>query len=333
MKSNLSKIELNFNSILQKRTENKELRELLIQENVIDFFSNDYLGLSRDSDFHHSVFKRIASHQNFKLGATGSRLISGNFNEIEALENQIADVHKVESALFFSSGYNANLALFSCIASRKDTILIDQLVHRSVYDGCRLSFATIKKFKHNDLVHLESLLQKYKGNCFVAIESLYSMDGDFAPLIEILALTEKYNAALIVDEAHAFAVFGLGKVNELHLQNRVFASLMTYGKGLGCDGASILGSEILKKYLINFASPFIYSTAPSLFQVVKISEAYHKMHNIKYLQHKLQLNIKCFRSFGFKNNSDPTSPIQIIFIDNLYNLEIWKIATRCILSV
>lgn len=282
----------------------------------IDFFSNDYLGFSRNEKLHTELANWFVENPHELSGSTGSRLISGNKIEVENIEKSIAKWHGYDNALFFTSGYNANLALFSSLGKRGDTVIVDELIHRSVHDGIRLSFAEKKKFKHNDLSHLESQLQKAKGKTIVAVESLYSMDGDFAPLREIIDLTQKYEAELIVDEAHAFGVFGFGLVHQLGLQNDVWATVITYGKAMGMHGAVVLGDEILKNYLINFASPFIYSTSPPISQIRSIQFGYEFLKNNSHLIDNLQNNIQYLRQFSMPWFSEDKSPIQILEFNN-----------------
>ena len=162
--------------------------------------------------------------------------------------------------------------MLSSVPQKGDVIIYDQLSHASIRDGIRLSFASSFSFLHNDVDDLEKKLSaaaKSSQNIFVVTESVFSMDGDMAPLNEISKLCEKYNAALIVDEAHATGIIGEkgeGLVQHLDLQQKCFATLHTFGKACGCHGAVILGSKQLKKYLINFARPFIYSTALASFR-------------------------------------------------------------------
>lgn len=297
---------------LEERKANGILRELKVYDNPVDFYSNDYLGLSQNARFQAEIQQILSENPKSLLGSTGSRLISGNSKIITQTEDFLAHTHKTESALLFPSGYKANLALFSCIADRNDTILVDELIHRSVHDGCSLAKATKWKFRHNDLDHLESLLKKAKGNIILAIESLYSMDGDFAPLTTIADLALKYGANLIVDEAHAMGVFGKGLVDLNRLQEKVFATLVTYGKAMGLNGAAILGSQVLKNYLINFASPFIYSTAASDFLGLSIQKAYEFTLLNPHLAIELQNLIQHFRAYKVHNISQAKSPIQIV---------------------
>src|SRR5690606_30671045 len=202
-----------FQAVLDQRKAEGTLRALRIPAQGIDFYSNDYLGLARDPEVHHSLLLQIQEQPSLLSGSTGSRLISGNTSEISATEEFIADQHQYPAALLFQSGYNANLALLSTLPNRHDTIIADELVHRSIHDACKISNAKKIKFRHNDLEQLEEKLKQHK-NCYVVIESLDSMDGDLAPLREIAELSEKYSASLIVDEAHAFGVFGYGLVAE-----------------------------------------------------------------------------------------------------------------------
>ncbi len=295
-------------------------RTLKSKSNLIDFYSNDYLGLAKNHELHHKILSQYNQDISLLFGSTGSRLISGNSDYITTLENYIAKEHHYESALLFSSGYQANLGLFSAILDRNNTLLVDENIHRSVHDGCRLSFSKKLKFKHNDLQHLEQLLQKVNGKCFVAVESLYSMNGDFAPLVEICALVEQYNAALIVDEAHAFGVFGHGLVHQNNLQNRVLATVITYGKALGIHGAAILTNQITKDFLINFSSPFIYTTAMPDFHLTGLKIGYEFLKNQLQFKEKLHENISLFRNNDLPFSSDIQSPIQIIQFENTNQL-------------
>jgi 8-amino-7-oxononanoate synthase len=262
---------------LQSRADIGNTRNLQYHNNLYDFSSNDYLGFSRSVELKERIMLELEKYPKSLLGATGSRLLSGNTEYAEELEKELAGIHQAEHGLIFDSGYSANLALFSCLPQKDDVILCDEYIHASVIDGARLSFATRKHFKHNNLEDLESQLKKSKGVCYVAVESVYSMDGDLADLIEIARLCRDYQANLIVDEAHAFGVFGTGIVDLLELQPYVFARIVTFGKALGLHGAIVLGSELLRTYLINFARPFIFSTAPPFTQLLAIKIAYERL--------------------------------------------------------
>ncbi len=259
---------------LKSREENNSLRTLVLN-NGIDFSSNDYLGLAR---LQHKL-------EEVPSGSGGSRLLSGNYKSIELLESEIAHHGKTEAALIFGSGYAANLGLFSCVCKRGDIILYDQLVHASIRDGIRLSNAVGYAFAHNDYDALEILLKKHRGqNIFVAIESVYSMDGDNPNVESIKKLKAQYDFNLIVDEAHSFGLIGPkgeGWTSHFELNNDVFAKVITFGKAMGCDGAAILGSSNLRKYLINFSRPFIYTTAPSPHKVALMQKQFNIIQSIE----------------------------------------------------
>jgi 8-amino-7-oxononanoate synthase len=266
MKSHYQNIEQKLSS---RKSENA-FRELKFNENLIDFCSNDYLGLASEKGIH--VLDSVDQY-----GSTGSRLISGNYKQTIDVESYLADFYKAESGLIFNSGYNANVGLFSCIAHRNDTIIYDELIHASIRDGIKLSNANSFSFKHSDVDALARKIKKAKGNIYVAVESIYSMDGDEAPLVEIIELCKKYDAALIVDEAHATGVFGYkgeGLVVVNGLENDVFARVVTFGKAFGCHGAIVLGNKLLRDYLINYSRAFIYTTALPLSAIITIKNAH-----------------------------------------------------------
>ncbi|MBK0369441.1 aminotransferase class I/II-fold pyridoxal phosphate-dependent enzyme [Flavobacterium agrisoli] len=294
------KIPENLNQKLLQRQESQALRSLPKVNSGIDFASNDYLGFSQNEtifDNTHEFLKQSNCKQN---GATGSRLLSGNHFLYELTEQKIAEFHQVESALLFNSGYDANVGFFSAVPQRNEIILFDELVHASIRDGISLSKARSYKFSHNDLEDLERLFLKFsvqKTAIFVATESVFSMDGDSPNLEELVLLCEKYQAYLIVDEAHALGVFGNkgdGLVQMLGLQNRVFAQIMTFGKGLGCHGAAVLGSSELSTFLVNFARSFIYTTGLSPHAVATILMAYQQLESEKEALQQLRENILYF---------------------------------------
>ncbi|MFI5196391.1 MAG: aminotransferase class I/II-fold pyridoxal phosphate-dependent enzyme [Chitinophagales bacterium] len=260
----MNRVEQYLADKLKERELVGNLRKLTTHRAAVDFFSNDYLGLVTTgtlAELMHPLQNSI-----YTTGSTGSRLLSGNSQLAETLEHTIAAFHKAEAALVFNSGYDANVGLMASIADRHTTILSDELCHASIIDGIRLSRCAHRyKFAHNDIHSLEEKLRKYKdGPVIVVIESIYSMDGDIAPLEAIVQLCEAYSAQLVVDEAHATGVIGErgeGLVCMLGLQDRVFVRVHTFGKALGCHGATVVGNDLLKQYLVNFARPFIYTTA------------------------------------------------------------------------
>jgi len=332
-------LQLKLLSALTDRSNSDTLRSLKARKQGIDFYSNDYLGLTHNEEFKSKLIETIQERPNLLMGATGSRLISGNSECTMETEKWIAVKHQVEAALLFPSGFVANMALLATVPQRGDTILLDECIHRSVREGARLSAAQVYKFKHNDLNMLEDLLTKNNRTTFIAVESLYSMEGDFAPLKEMIVLAERYNAVLIVDEAHALGVFGYGIVAMNKLQDRVFATVVTYGKAMGLHGAAVLGSKTLIDYLINFAASFIYTTAFSDWHAVSIQKGYEFMATHSELAEQLQQRIATFRSCATPTSSHEKSPIQTILIPTnaavkklQYNLEEHRILTFAVVS-
>jgi 8-amino-7-oxononanoate synthase len=290
---------------LQERQTAGTYRSLKPDNALIDFCSNDYLGFARSPELKSKIDTEVSNYKLVQNGSTGSRLLSGNSNYTEETEQYIATMHNSEAGLIFNSGYDANLGLFSSLPQRGDTIILDELVHASIIDGARLSFANRYTFKHNDLNSLEDKLKQAKGNCYVAIESVYSMDGDTPPIADIVLLTEKYNAGLIVDEAHAGGLYGLGLIDN-KLQSKVFARIVTFGKALGCHGAIILGSSQLREYLVNFARPFIYTTAAPHHHIASVKMAYQLLLDSAGEIEKLKNNIRTFKQHL---NSAPAYPL------------------------
>lgn len=288
---------------LAKRTENSSLRKLSAQNNLIDFSSNDYLGFANSEEIFDKTHQYLIEN-NIKInGATGSRLISGNHNLYQITEDFISSFHQSESALIFNSGYDANVGFFSSVPQRNDIILYDELCHASIRDGIIMSNAKSYKFNHNDFEDLERLILKLSTQnsqlttFYIVTESVFSMDGDSPELENLTKLSAKYNCNLVIDEAHALGVFGQfgqGLIQELNLQNQVFARIMTFGKGLGCHGSAILGSKELKEYLVNFARSFIYTTALSPHSVATILIAYQELEKQSETIQKLRNNIQIF---------------------------------------
>jgi 8-amino-7-oxononanoate synthase len=278
-------------------------RTLKPENSLADFCSNDYLGFARSATLKQMLNEEVASYPQFFSGSTGSRLISGNLKYTEQLELSIAAFHQSPAGLLFNSGYDANVGLFSSLPQKGDTIIHDELIHASVIDGARLSHANRYTFRHNDLESLEAKLKQAKKITYVVIESVYSMDGDTPPIIEILKLTEQYGANLIVDEAHAVGLYPAGLICELNLQHLIFARIVTFGKALGCHGAIVLGSNALRNYLINFARSFIYTTAASFHQLAAIKVAYQliKQTDVSPLQN----NINLFKSSFINSSNHP----------------------------
>jgi 8-amino-7-oxononanoate synthase len=230
----------------------------------VDFSSNDYLGLSN-----HPLLKErmIEAVQREGCGSTGSRLLRGQRESFAAVERTFAALKETERALYFSSGYLANIAVLTTFPEEGDVILSDEHNHASLIDGIRLSGARRVVFPHNNVEALINLVARHRGSgqMFVVAESLFSMDGDMAPLVEYAALCRSVGALLIVDEAHAVGVYGArgsGLIEAQGIAQDVFVSINTAGKALGVSGAFVAGPSWAIEYLIQRARPFIFSTAP-----------------------------------------------------------------------
>ncbi|MFY9308375.1 MAG: pyridoxal phosphate-dependent aminotransferase family protein [Bacteroidia bacterium] len=325
---------------LRKREEQNALRKLVINNELVDFCSNDYLGFARNKALLDATETEIASisEKNEILnlsGSTGSRLLAGNSAYAEELEKKIAAFHHADAGLIYNSGYDANVGLFSAIGQKDTTIIYDELIHASVHDGIRMSHATAFMFRHSDTVHLEERLKVAQGLVYVAVESIYSMDGDTAPLKQIAALCRKYNANLIVDEAHATGVStnqGRGVVQQLQIEKEVFARIHTFGKALGCHGAAVLGSELLRSYLINFSRAFIYTTALPVKSLVAINQAYQFLENSHNTLLELHRAIGLFKSLLSETVKahliDSNSAIQCIVASGNENVKKLALALR-----
>jgi len=242
---------------LNQRKKEGTLRSLICLDDLVDFWSNDYLGLSK---------KKISvEYQEKTHGSTGSRLISGNSDVIVSFEGFLSRYFRSEAALCFNSGYDANLGFFSAVPQKGDLVLYDEQIHASIRDGIRLSFASGIGFRHNDLNDLTDKLRRAseKYDCiYIVVESLYSMHGDFAPLSELTKICDNERVFLVVDEAHSIGIFGENGVGlSAEFCKEIFARIITFGKAFGAHGAAVLGTDDLREYLINFSRPFIYTTA------------------------------------------------------------------------
>lgn len=247
--------------------ERGRLRQLALPAGY-DFTSNDYLALADSQDLKDAV--RSALDRGVAVGAGGSRLLRGNYSEHESLEVDAAAFFGAETALYFSSGFSANYALFAALPQRGDLVVCDALIHASARDGMRAGRAEVVEAAHNDANAVEERIDAWraaggKGRPWIAVESLYSMDGDQAPLDDLAAIAERYDGILVTDEAHATGVFGPdGRGLSAWLEGQPnIISLHTCGKALGTSGALLCGPKILRDFLVNFSRPFIFSTAPS----------------------------------------------------------------------
>lgn len=244
----------------------------------LDFASNDYLGLAASPRLAEAVVAALAAGT--PIGATGSRLLRGNTPEHETLEADAARFFGVERALFFSGGYVANFAILTTLPQKGDLVVLDALIHASAHEGVRAGRAAVAEAPHNDVGGFEDAILAWRrsggmGRPWIAVESLYSMDGDRAPLADLEALADRHDAFLLIDEAHATGVFGpdgRGLAHGLEGRDNVVV-LHTCGKALGASGALVTGPSVMCDYLINRCRPFIYATAPSPLMAVAATEA------------------------------------------------------------
>ncbi len=256
-----------YEDALAALDERGRLRRLALPAGY-DFTSNDYLALANSPELREAV--RSAIERGVAVGAGGSRLLRGNYSEHESLEADAAAFFGSETALYFSSGFSANYALFAALPQRGDLVVYDALIHASAHDGMRAGRAGTAEAAHNDANAVEDRIGAWraaghKGRAWIAVESLYSMDGDRAPLEDLAAVAERHDAMLVIDEAHATGVFGpdgRGLGASLEGCPNVI-SLHTCGKALGSSGALICGAKIVRDFMINYSRPFIFSTAPS----------------------------------------------------------------------
>lgn len=233
-----------------------------------DFASNDYLGLAGSTLLHDALREGMAL--GLPAGSGGSRLLRGNHAAHEALEADAAAHFGSEAALFFATGFAANVALFATLPQRGDLVVHDALIHASAHDGMRLGRAETRAAAHNDAQAFDDTITAWRiqggiGRVWIAVESLYSMDGDCAPLADLDEIAARHDAVLVIDEAHATGVFGprgAGLAHDLAGKPNVI-TLHTCGKALGCEGALICGPRVVSDFLVNRARPFVFSTAPS----------------------------------------------------------------------
>lgn len=287
--------------INQRKAQNM-LRELGLQHHLIDFSSNDYLGFSMSKEIYDMTHHYLDAISLTRNGSTGSRLLSGNYELYNDVEDILCDFHNCESALIFNSGYDANLGFFASVPQRGDIILYDEYIHASIRDGIRMSQAKAYKFKHNNLEDLLCHLERSRevsneAEIYIVTESVFSMDGDSPDLITLSNLCKKNQAHLIVDEAHAIGVFGkqgCGLIQHLELEQAVFARIITFGKALGSHGAAILGNKDLKQYLVNFARSFIYTTALPPHNLMTLKSVYIELRKTHEIE-KLHKNITFFK--------------------------------------
>ena len=314
----------NLRRVLRRIDSPQQARSIIAGREALNFSSNDYLGLAMHPQVREAAAKAA---RNLGAGSGGSRLISGSLAAHHELEEALAEFKGTKRALVFSTGYATALGTIAALVSGGDIVIIDKLVHASIVDGARLSGAKLRVFDHNDVGDLEAILKWAEGQragnsktrVLIVTESLFSMDGDVAPLGEIVELKERFGVWLMVDEAHATGLFGpngRGLIEELGLNGRVEVQMGTLGKALGSAGGYIAGAAVLIDYLVNKARSFIFSTAPppavsaasnAALEIVRSSDG-------KRLVERLRNNIQQFcRESGIPlaGENSPIVPMQI----------------------
>ncbi len=273
--------------------ERRNLLRGLVPQRGVDFASNDYLAFSELEAIRDAV--RDALDDGVPVGAGASRLLRGNHEQIVALEDEAAAFFGAESCLYMGGGYMANFSLLTALPRRGDLIVYDELIHASCHEGMRAGKATCKEVAHNDADAVEDVIRAWRagggtGQVWIVVESLYSMDGDRAPLDDLMAVADRHDAFLIIDEAHATGVFGTGGRGLAHAyegRDNVIC-LHTCGKALGCHGALICAPEVLCRYMVNRSRPFIYATAPSPLMAVAVRKALAVLQETPAYQDELQ---------------------------------------------
>ncbi|MEO9599139.1 8-amino-7-oxononanoate synthase [Parasphingorhabdus sp.] len=278
-----------------------------------DFSSNDYLGLARSPFLKKAA--QVAIADGIAHGSGGSRLLGGNHPEHEALEAFAAEHYGSETSLFFGSGFAANSALFATLPQTGDLVLYDALIHASVHDGMKLGRADFTSFPHNDCNAVEREIRAWRasggmGTVWIAVESLYSMDGDRAPLTNLAQIADRHDTMLVIDEAHAVGVFGeggKGLAGDIGGRDNVII-LRTCGKALGGDGGLLTMPNIMREFFINRARPFIFSTAPSPLTAHLAHQAITYVANNPSLQADLSSHIaiarNCFAGLCLSDGQD-----------------------------
>ena len=244
----------------------------------IDFSSNDYLALAGCQRMRKAVAAAVEAGT--PIGAGGSRLLRGNCAEHESLEAEAARFFGAEAAVFFASGYTANFAVLTTLPQRGDLLVLDALVHASIHEGARAGRAEFRLSAHNDANSVDEVIRTWRsqggtGRIWIVAESLYSMDGDFAPLEALIAIAERHDAFLMVDEAHATGVFGPGGrgLTAAYEGRENLIAIHTCGKALGAAGALVTTTKLLRDFIVNRCRPFIFSTAPSPLMAVAVEAA------------------------------------------------------------
>lgn len=300
----------------------KGLKRKLASPKGIDLSSNDYLGLAKDERIKNAMIEAVKREG---VGSTASRLLRGERDSFRKVEQRFADWKGTENSLYFATGYQANIGLMQTFLEKDDVVFSDELNHASLIDGIRLSKCRKEIFRHLDVTQVKTLLTEtdYKGQKFLVTESLFSMDGDIAPLEQYAEICRNTNTNLIVDEAHSVGLYGergSGLIEELGIEKNVFLSINTAGKALGVSGAFVAGSNQTIEYLINKCRSFIFSTAPTPAVADALNTAIEIIENEKERRETLKNLCEYFNQLltenGFDAPKDKTQIIPIIIGDS-----------------
>jgi len=304
--------------------QDQSLTRTLAEIQGVNLCSNDYLGLAEHRGLREAVAHAVLNAQ--RVGGTGSRLLSGQSEEWRKLEEEFAKFAGTEASLFFPSGYAANMGLLTALVGKDDVVYSDALNHASLIDGMRLSGARKVIYPHLDLNALEDALRQDAGapwRRLIVTESVFSMDGDIAPLKEMAALAARYGAAMIVHEAHATAVhgrLGRGLVAQAEILPQVLAVIHTCGKALGSAGAFVCGPAVLKEHLINHARTFIYTTALPPYFAEQIAAAIRLAHDMEQEREELRRRsarlVRSLRMEGFDTAGSESQIVPVVLGDN-----------------
>jgi 8-amino-7-oxononanoate synthase len=289
---------------------------------LLNLASNNYLGLAGEEELKKASIQAV---ETYGAGATASRLIIGNHPLYEEAELLLARWKRAEAGLIFNSGYTANVGIISSLMGRNDLVISDKLNHASIVDGIILSRAECKRYRHNDVEHLEFILKKAPAEQrkLIITDTVFSMDGDIAPLEKIVALKERYNAILMVDEAHSSGIYGEegeGLIHHLNLQDRVDIQMGTFSKALGCFGAYVVGNHDLIEYFVNKMRSLIFTTALPPAVLGSIIAAIHLVQGDQWRRKALQNNGIFFREglskLGFDICGSETQIVPIVIGPN-----------------
>jgi 8-amino-7-oxononanoate synthase len=315
-----------------RRIESAQGTEVIVNgQKLIMAGSNSYLGLTNHPKVTEAAIRAL---QKYGSGCAGSRFLNGNLDIHEELEEKLASFFRKEAAVVFATGYQTNLGAISSLVGRNDVAILDKFDHASIFDGCRLSFGEVKKFRHNDMVDLERVLQNThnKGGKLIIVDGVFSMEGDIAPLPEILSLAKKYDARVMVDDAHAIGVLGeegRGTTEHFHVEGEVDIVMGTYSKTLAAIGGFIASTKEVVNYIKHISRSLIFSASLAPPLVAAVSTALDIILEEPELRQRLWYNTnkmhKGFKELGFDTGRSETPIIPVIIGDPMMTFEMCRL--------